>query len=68
MCVWVYVFSFFSCFFFIILDAQLAEDYDFDKGFICKEATNRQEAKQLIEQGFEYVMDKDGVSLFKKLK
>jgi hypothetical protein len=50
------------------LDAQLAEDYDFDKGFICKEATNRQEAKQLIEQGFEYVMDKDGVSLFKKLK
>jgi ribosomal protein L19E len=50
------------------LKAQLSETYDLDKGCICKEAATRQEAKQLIEQGFEYVMDKEGISLFRKLK
>jgi integrase/uncharacterized protein YlaI len=53
---------------YVLLYAQLSECYDFDQGYICKEATNRIEAKQLIEAGFEYVMEKDGVSLFKKLK
>jgi len=53
---------------YVLLYAQLDEAYDCDTGYICKEATNRQEAKQLIELGFEYVMEKDGASLFRKLK
>jgi len=53
---------------YVLLYAQLSEAYDTDKGYICKEASNRHEAKQLIEAGFEYVMDKEGVSLFRKLK
>ena len=53
---------------YVLLYAQLSEAYDFEQGYICKEATNRNEAKQLIEAGFEFVMDKDGVSLFRKLK
>jgi integrase len=53
---------------YVLLYAQLSETYDLDKGYICKEAATRQEAKQLIEQGFEYVMDKEGISLFRKLK
>jgi integrase len=53
---------------YVLLYAQLSEAYDTDTGYICKEATTRQEAKQLIEAGFEYVMDKEGVSLFRKLK
>jgi integrase len=53
---------------YVLLYAQLSEAYDTDKGYICKEATNRHEAKQLIEAGFEYVMEKEGVSLFRKLK
>jgi hypothetical protein len=35
---------------------------------ICKEVFTRQETKQFIENGFEYVMDKEDVSLFRKLK
>ncbi len=53
---------------YVLLYAQLSEAYDTDKGYICKEAANRHEAKQLIEAGFEYVMDKEGVSLFRKVK
>ena len=53
---------------YVLLYAQLSEAYDFDKGYICKEANNLQEAKQLIEAGFEYIMEKDGVTLFRKLK
>lgn len=53
---------------YVLLYAQLSEACDFEQGYICKEATNRNEAKQLTEAGFEYVMDKDGVSLFRKLK
>ena len=53
---------------YVLLYAQLSEAYEFDEGYICKEAHNRQEAKQLIEAGFEYVMEKDGISLFRKLK
>lgn len=53
---------------YVLLYAQLSDSYDSNGGYVCKEATNRAEAKQLIEDGFEYVMDKDGVSLFRKLK
>jgi hypothetical protein len=53
---------------YVLLYAQLSEVYNTDKGYVCKEAQNKQEARQLIEAGFEYVMEKDGVSLFRKLK
>jgi integrase len=53
---------------YVLLYAQLSDSYDVNGGYLCNEATNRVDAKQLIENGFEYVMDKDGVSLFRKLK
>ncbi|MEM3728373.1 MAG: site-specific integrase [Candidatus Bathyarchaeia archaeon] len=36
--------------------------------FICKAATTVEEAKQLIEAGFEYVCDIEGIKLFRKRK
>jgi len=36
--------------------------------YICKAAKTVKEAKQLIEAGFEYVTDMNGVKLFRKLK
>ena len=36
--------------------------------YICKAAKTTEEAKQLIEAGFEYVTDMNGVKLFRKLK
>jgi len=36
--------------------------------FICKTAKTVEEAKELIEQGFEYVTEIDGVKLFRKTK
>ena len=53
---------------YVLLYAQLSQNYESSDGYVCKEARTRQEAKQLIEEGFEYVMDKEGVSLFRKLK
>ena len=53
---------------YVLLYAQLSDAYDPNGGYICKEAFNRQEAKQLIQDGFEYVMEKEGVSLFRKFK
>jgi len=53
---------------YVLLYAQLSQNYKSGDGYACKEARTRQEAKQFIEEGFEYVMDKDGVSLFRKLK
>lgn len=50
---------------YIFLYAQLSQIY-FGGGrdYVCKEAFNRQQAMQLIEKGFEYVLtDKEGVSL-----
>jgi hypothetical protein len=45
------------------------EMYGGSREFICKDAHTRQEAMQLIEAGFDYVLtDKEGVSLFRKLK
>lgn len=53
---------------YVLLYAQLSQNCKSGDGYVCKEARTRQEAKQLIEESFEYVMDKDGVSLFRKLK
>jgi len=39
-----------------------------NKEYICKAAENVDEAKDLIEAGFEYVTDLNGVKLFRKLK
>jgi hypothetical protein len=36
--------------------------------FVCKAARTVQEASQLIEAGFEYVCDVEGVKLFRKRK
>jgi integrase len=52
----------------VLFYAQLSDAYCSDKAYVCKEARTRQEAKQLIEEGFEYVMDKEGISLFRKIK
>ncbi len=57
-----------SCGRYVLLYAQLVDAYSSNEEYVCKEAQTRQEAKQLIEGGFEYVMDKDGVSLFRKVK
>jgi len=53
---------------YVLLYAQLSNSYESFDGYVCKEARTRMEAKVLIEEGFESVMDKDGVSLFRKLK
>jgi integrase len=53
---------------YVLLYAQLSESYDTDKGYVCKEAHNVRESKELLEAGFDYIMDKEGVSLFRKLK
>jgi len=54
---------------YVLLYAQLSEACFGDKGYTCKEAFNRQDAVKLIELGFEYVLtDKEGVSLFRKIK
>jgi hypothetical protein len=36
--------------------------------YVCKVAKNLDEAKELIELGFEYVTEMDGVKLFRKRK
>jgi len=46
---------------------QLLETLENDE-YHCKTATNVKEATQLIENGFEYVAEKDGTMLFKKRK
>jgi integrase len=52
---------------YVLLYAQLSDAYTHG-GYVCREARTTAEARQLIEDGFEYVMDKEGVSLFRKLK
>jgi len=36
--------------------------------YVCETASTVKEAKQLIEAGYEYVSDMDGVQLFRKAK
>ena len=56
---------------YIFLYVQLSHIY-FNGGnreYICKEAFTRQQEMQYIEQGYDYVRtDKNGVSLYRKLK
>jgi len=54
---------------YVLLYAQLGKVYEpGDEGYICREATTIAEAKALIEDDFEFIMDKGGASLFRKLK
>jgi hypothetical protein len=39
-----------------------------DDEWICKTATNIKESTQLIEAGFEYITEQDGLKLFRKRK
>ncbi len=39
-----------------------------DDEYVCKTARTIEEAKQLIETGFEYICEMDGVKLFRKRK
>jgi integrase len=54
---------------YVLLYAQLSKNYEHGgDGYIVREAETKAEAKSLLEDGFEYVMEKGGVSLFRKLK
>jgi integrase len=46
---------------------QLLETLENDE-YTCKTATNVKEAMQLLENGFEYVQDIDGIKLYRKRK
>ena len=46
---------------------QLLETLEDDE-YHCKTATTVKEATQLIENGFEYVAEKDGTMMFRKRK
>ncbi len=50
-----------------LIYVQLANVTEEDE-WICKGATNKEEAMQLIEAGFEYVTETDGAKLFRKRK
>jgi len=41
---------------------------NYSEDFVCKTAKNINEAVQLIEQGFDYVTEIEGLKLFKKRK
>jgi hypothetical protein len=53
---------------YVLLYAQLSYAYCSNGAYVCKEARTCQEAKQLIEEGFEYEVNKEGTSLFRKIK
>jgi integrase len=54
---------------YVLLYKQISKTYEHGgDGYIVREAENKAEAKALLEDGFDYVMDKGGVSLFRKLK
>ena len=42
--------------------------FDEEDEYTCKTASNVKEATQLIENGFQYVTEIDGLKLFKKRK
>jgi len=42
--------------------------YNEEDEYTCKTATTVEQATQLIEHGFQYVTDIDGIKLFKKRK
>ena len=43
-------------------------EFDIDDDFTCRIARTLEEASMLIEAGFEYVTDMEGVKLFRKRK
>lgn len=43
-------------------------NFDESEGYVCKVAHNLLECTQLIESGFDYITEMDGVKLFKKRK
>jgi hypothetical protein len=54
---------------YVLLYAQLSKNYEHGgDGYIVRETKTKAEAKSLPEDGFDWVMDKEGVSLFRKLK
>jgi len=55
---------------YVLLYKQLSRARRYGRGgeYIVKEAKTKKEAKALLEDGFEYVMDKEGASLFRKLE
>ncbi len=54
---------------YVLLYAQLSKNYEHGgDGYICREARTLAEEKALIEDGFEYVKDRGGVSLYRKVK
>ena len=50
-----------------LLYTQLVK-FEEDDEFICKVARSPEEIQALIEAGFEYVLQKDGLAYFKKRK
>ena len=42
--------------------------FDQDENFTCKVAKNQTEITQLIESGFEYITEMDGLKYFRKRK
>jgi integrase len=55
---------------YVLLYKQLGKNRRFGRGqeYIVREARNRKDISSLLADGFEYVMDKGGVSFFRKLK
>jgi len=49
------------------LGSQALVNFEDDQ-FTCRAAQTLQEAQELIEAGFDYVADMDGVKLFRKRK
>ncbi len=43
-------------------------NFDEDEEYTCKTATTIKEAKDLIENGFEYITELDGIKIFRKRK
>jgi len=50
-----------------LIYTQLTQ-FDEEEEYTCKTATNVKEATQLIENGFEYITEIDGIKLFRKRK
>jgi hypothetical protein len=51
-----------------LIYTQLIHFNEEEENYTCKTASNTNEAKQLIEQGFDYVTEFDGIKLFRKRK
>ena len=52
----------------VYINMEAAIYLNIDEEWICKAATNIKEATILIENGFEYITEIDGLKLFRKRK